>query len=83
VLLDTAMTRVTALSSFPVASTAVRIHAAHARSTLLTCSDYLFYGNNIAAGQFEEQVWAPVCSDPAISEVSAREDVKFDWTART
>jgi hypothetical protein len=50
---------------------------------LLTCSDYLFYGNNIAAGQFEEQVWAPVCSDPAISEVSAREDVKFDWTART
>jgi hypothetical protein len=52
-------------------------------STLLTCSDYLFYGNNIAAGQFEEQVWAPVCSDPAISEVSAREDVKFDWTART
>lgn len=41
--------------------------------------DYSFYGNNVAPGQFEEQVWGPVCSDPSVNEVSERENVDFDW----
>jgi hypothetical protein len=49
---------------------------------LLTAIDYNFAGNNIAAGQFQVQVWGPVCSDPTVAEVSAREDTQFDWTAR-
>jgi hypothetical protein len=47
---------------------------------VLTRPDYSFFGNNIAAGQFQAQVWAPVCSDPEVAEVKAREDVHFDWT---
>ena len=49
---------------------------------LTPCADYMFYGNNAAAGQFKEQVWGPVCGDPSTAEVTARDDVKFDWTAR-
>jgi hypothetical protein len=45
-------------------------------------TDYSFFGNNIAPGQFQNEVWGPVCSDPAVSEVKARADVKFDWTRR-
>ncbi|KAH9865973.1 hypothetical protein J1614_008537 [Plenodomus biglobosus] len=40
---------------------------------------YSFYGNNIASGQFEEQVWGPICSDPTTNEVSERESVNFEW----
>ncbi|CAN9192498.1 unnamed protein product [Alternaria alternata] len=40
---------------------------------------YSFFGNNIAAGQFEAQVWAPVCKDPDVAEVTKREDVNFNW----
>ncbi|CAO2651764.1 Nn.00g000470.m01.CDS01 [Neocucurbitaria sp. VM-36] len=40
---------------------------------------YEFFGNNIAAGQFEAQVWAPVCSDPSRGEAAEREDVHFNW----
>jgi hypothetical protein len=43
----------------------------------------MFYGNNVAEGQFQAQVWGLVCGDPAVSEVQARQDVNFDWTART
>ena len=46
-------------------------------------TDYSFFGNNIAAGQFQQQVWGPVCADPAVSEVKARENPKFDWAAAT
>jgi hypothetical protein len=47
---------------------------------MLTKTDYSFFGNNIAPGQFEKQVWAPICSDPTVGEVAARADVNFDWT---
>jgi hypothetical protein len=47
---------------------------------MLTATDYSFFGNNIAAGQFQAQVWAPVCPDPGVTAVNAREDVNFDWT---
>ncbi|KAJ4376075.1 hypothetical protein N0V83_001356 [Neocucurbitaria cava] len=40
---------------------------------------YSFFGNNIAAGQFEAQVWPPVCGDPTVSEAKKREDVAFNW----
>ncbi|KAL5119915.1 hypothetical protein ACEQ8H_002277 [Pleosporales sp. CAS-2024a] len=43
---------------------------------------YMFYGNNVAEGQFKAQVWPPVCKDPAVSEVMARSTIDFDWTAR-
>ncbi|KAH8724176.1 CAP domain-containing protein [Phaeosphaeriaceae sp. PMI808] len=43
---------------------------------------YYFFGNNVAEGQFRQQVWAPVCGDPAVGEVRARADVEFDWTVR-
>lgn len=46
---------------------------------VLTSTDYSFFGNNIAAGQFEAQVWAPVCSDSDVAEITKREDVNFDW----
>ncbi|OAL00151.1 PR-1-like protein [Phaeosphaeriaceae sp. SRC1lsM3a] len=42
---------------------------------------YSFFGNNIAAGQFQQQVWGPVCKDPAVSEVKARESPDFNWVA--
>jgi hypothetical protein len=45
-------------------------------------TDYSFFGNNVAAGQFQAQVWGPVCGDPALSEVQARENVRFDWTEK-
>ncbi|EAT76506.1 hypothetical protein HBI56_230850 [Parastagonospora nodorum] len=44
---------------------------------------YNWYGNNVAEGQFREQVWGPVCHDPSVGEVKARQNVAFDWTART
>ncbi|KAH7067986.1 CAP domain-containing protein [Paraphoma chrysanthemicola] len=43
---------------------------------------YEFFGNNIAAGQFEQQVWAPVCHDPSAEAVAERANIDFDWTAR-
>jgi hypothetical protein len=42
-------------------------------------TDYDYVGNNIAAGQFEAQVWGPVCGDPAVGEVRARADVHYKW----
>ncbi|KAF1937479.1 PR-1-like protein [Clathrospora elynae] len=42
---------------------------------------YSFFGNNIAAGQFQAQVWAPVCADPTVGEVTARQTVDFNWAA--
>lgn len=70
---------VTALSTGLDAFTAVSGLNQGAGMQLLTDADYSFFGNNIAAGQFEAQVWAPVCHDPAAGEVAARQDVKFDW----
>lgn len=70
---------VTALSTGQAASTAVSGLERYAAMQLLTDADYSFFGNNIAAGQFEAQVWAPVCHDPAAGEVVARQDVNFDW----
>ncbi|KAH8641691.1 hypothetical protein IG631_04632 [Alternaria alternata] len=32
-----------------------------------------------ASTAFEAQVWAPVCKDPDVVEVTKREDVNFDW----
>ena len=46
---------------------------------MLTDLDYEFFGNNIAAGQFEAQVWAPVCGDPSVHEATEREDIQFNW----
>ena len=46
---------------------------------ILTGTDYEFFGNNIAAGQFEAQVWGPVCNDPSSGEATKRENVHFDW----
>ena len=75
VLLDTATTALIGR----VASTAVSATRGSSKTSVLTPTDYSFFGNNIAAGQFEAQVWAPVCSDPSVGEVQAREDVNFDW----
>lgn len=75
VLLDTATTALIGR----VASTAVNSARDNLRISLLTVTDYSFFGNNIAAGQFEAQVWAPVCSDPSVGEVVARENVHFNW----
>jgi hypothetical protein len=75
VLLDT----VTVMSTGRVASTAVSSRRVSVSISVLTVVDYSFFGNNIAAGQFEAQVWAPVCSDPDVGEVVAREDVNFNW----
>lgn len=69
----------TALSTGLGASTAVSGFKQGVGIQLLTDADYSFFGNNIAAGQFEDQVWAPVCHDPAAGEVVARQDVNFDW----
>jgi len=41
---------------------------------------YEFFGNNVAAGQFKAQVWGPVCNDPSVKEVAARESIEFDWS---
>jgi len=41
---------------------------------------YSFFGNNVETGQFEAQVWAPVCHDPDAASVTTRDDVHFDWT---
>lgn len=71
---------VTALSTSQVASTAVSCLTEEVHQYLLTDADYSFFGNNIAKGQFEAQVWAPVCGDPTPGEVKERRDVKFDWT---
>ncbi|KAF2821928.1 PR-1-like protein [Ophiobolus disseminans] len=43
---------------------------------------YEAYGNNDSEGQFKQQVWGPVCSDPSAAEVQARDDVHFDWKVR-
>lgn len=48
----------------------------------LTMQDYDFVGNNIAAGQFEAQVWGPVCSGPSLSEVTKRAEVSYDWSRK-
>jgi hypothetical protein len=64
-------------SSGPAASTAVSRLDAHGWN-LLTCVDYNWYGNNVAEGQFREQVWGPVCHDPSVGEVKARQDITFD-----
>jgi hypothetical protein len=71
-------------SSGLVDSTAVSFHP-YQRCKLgvdVMCTDYSFFGNNVAAGQFQAQVWGPVCGDPALSEVQARESVEFDWTEK-
>tara|TARA_R110002003_G_scaffold3143_2_gene24841 strand:+ start:8461 stop:8682 length:222 start_codon:yes stop_codon:yes gene_type:complete len=70
-------TRLTTL----LASIAVRAHTP-CWLTGLTYADYEYYGNNIAAGQFEQQVWAPVCHDPSAEAVAARASIDFDWTVR-
>jgi hypothetical protein len=71
-------------SSGLVDSTAVSLHGCRFgwmdADTMYT--DYSFFGNNVAVGQFQAQVWGPVCGDPALSEVQARESVEFDWTEK-
>ena len=73
---DTARRRLTT----QVASTAVSEYLAETGKEILTRTDYSFFGNNVAAGQFEAQVWAPVCHDPDAAAVAARDDAHFDWT---
>jgi hypothetical protein len=68
-----------ATSTGRAASTAVSSNHRIICVTVLTTTDYSFFGNNIAAGQFEAQVWAPVCKDPDVAEVTKREDVNFNW----
>lgn len=48
----------------------------------LTKTDYDYVGNNIAAGQFEAQVWGPVCGDPSIGEATKRAEVGYDWARK-
>lgn len=40
---------------------------------------YEYYGNNIAPGQFQAQVWGPVCRNPTAREATERQDVDFNW----
>ena len=48
----------------------------------LTRADYVYVGNNIAAGQFAAQVWGPVCADPSVAEATKRSDVGYDWSRK-
>lgn len=75
-LSDTAMAM---SSSGPVASTAVSDAQSARQVSTDIALDYEFFGNNVAAGQFEAQVWGPVCNDPSVKEVAARESVDFNW----
>jgi hypothetical protein len=68
-------------STGPVASTAVS-HPVHEEESALTVSDYDFVGNNIAAGQFQAQVWGPVCGDPSAGEATKRAEISYDWTRK-
>ncbi|KAJ4331271.1 hypothetical protein N0V87_009307 [Didymella glomerata] len=43
---------------------------------------YDFVGNNIAAGQFQAQVWGPVCGDPSAGEATKRAEISYDWTRK-
>lgn len=49
---------------------------------ILTGADYDYVGNNIAAGQFEAQVWGPVCGDPTVDEVKKRAEAGYDWARK-
>lgn len=54
----------------------------HQRARKLTNVDYDYVGNNIAAGQFEAQVWGPVCGQPSAGEAVKRADVGYDWSRK-
>lgn len=64
-----------------VASTAVR-RSVREEEVALTSSDYDFVGNNIATGQFQAQVWGPVCGDPSAGEATKRAEISYDWARK-
>ena len=45
--------------------TSLSFHPIIRELTIWCMADYTFFGNNIAAGQFQEQVWGPVCQLPS------------------